>query len=414
MVRHLFIVCLLWLVDGVRYAKVKKGFGSREGARSKLDEPPNLQNKKCSTIGLKEVIHPPLELSAIQALADCEKLAQLELNFPSQMEYSDIGSFIDEFMMDRFEWQIIQEPYSRGDPHTVSLMKVPNKRLQKVGAVIRRHQFPQVCTSRNLYLMQDAGRFWGSLANLYQDVAWFTVIRPQSPIQMPYFLNWPMAYDKEYCKDRAGKNLWLCYFLPMSNCSVALPTNGKNLFVKNHDQDALVQGQNPDLIKKNYMDESTALPVGTTCKGNSKEEGGSKVESTPVEKSDPILATCEETSTTQFTNKWVRRNQEKIEACKQQQQQPGHSHCHDEFGTMTDEDKAFVTVQMLYRLNYRTRANVAKYKKDFFDETKWAAKQCTSVHVRRTDKVSGHCLHDPHNPAWIQYPGGGDEAFILQ
>lgn len=71
------------------------------------------------------------------------------------------------------------------------------------------------------------------------------------------------------------------------------------------------------------------------------------------------------------------------------------------------EDLASVVVhQLLYRLRYRSRAEVAKVRYSFRKRAKWKSLGgCTALHIRRTDKLFGPCVRNPRNPAFRTIPG---------
>jgi hypothetical protein len=134
-----------------------------------------------------------------------------------------------------------------------------------------------------------------------------------------------------------------------------------------------------------------------------------------------------------------------------------YSHC-TLSALVCQEYDAFLLFRLMYRLNYRSRAAVAKKRWEFDQQYAWrrnsinsrssssgggggggggsssssssspdsthgrgmgpvstgstgstgtgtARLACTSLHIRRTDKVGGRCISNPYNPAWQQLPG---------
>jgi hypothetical protein len=73
--------------------------------------------------------------------------------------------------------------------------------------------------SPSLHTHQDGMRFWGSMANSWNSLLSLMVKSSDFPILAPYFVGWKMAHDDDYCKLGRHKNQWLCYFLPMTNCT---------------------------------------------------------------------------------------------------------------------------------------------------------------------------------------------------
>jgi hypothetical protein len=137
-----------------------------------------------------------------------------------------VGDLVDKFVTDRFEWGVITEPYTFKGNRQLPLVvfeRVKSKKLLAIAKFIRKRQFPTNCSSRKVLAAQDGMRFWGSMSDQWSVLMAWMVTKKDLPIIAPYFVGWEMAGDSEYCghiKDHQNK--WLCYFLPMTNCSIPL------------------------------------------------------------------------------------------------------------------------------------------------------------------------------------------------
>jgi hypothetical protein len=184
-----------------------------------------------------------------------------------------------------------------------------------------------------------------------------------------------MANDPEFCKAQNGRNIWLCYFLPITNCSV--PLKGVKE-ARDTQVNFLIQAQ--DALEFTDMGNTVSPRAEVHPKSIGFEEARALMSGDSAcprgLNAQPSPGGC----TLQNSN----------------------ASCCREWGEVHN---GFLLHQVMYRLNYRSRAAVAKIKHEFMQNKKWEPRNCTTLHIRRTDKISGKCLKDPHNPAFRQLPG---------
>jgi hypothetical protein len=317
------------------------------------------------------------DLALVRKAAECEETDQITLKFPAGTAHVDLGKVVDEFLIDRFEWQIIEEPYAF-QPHKVTeqlqvvVAKVPNKKLQKFGTLLRKRQFPAQCVGSKIVVMKDGMRFWGSMAKVWGGYMQHLFTSPNQVILAPFFPQWAMGSDTNFCGE-GHVNEWKCYFLPMTNCP--LPMERQD-FWHNAEWAVLVDGVDPATSNIDLMQD---VPRSSFAKGADLAKGPTADKKLDFGAYFRQLADDSETG-------------DECKKCK----------CCD----WDEMLNGFVLAQVFYRLNYRSRAGIEKIKENFFTQTQWPkGSACTTLHIRRTDKVSGRCLVDPNNPAYLQLPG---------
>jgi hypothetical protein len=137
---------------------------------------------------IRAVVLPP-DLTKLRSAADCNAVAKIIVRFELGTPPERVGRFTDEFLVDRFEWQIQQEPYSFIEANAeVHLAKIPIKELQAIGSFIRQRQFPRQCSERQILTVKDGMRFWGSMAGVHLDAFYKGIVNADNPpILQPYF-----------------------------------------------------------------------------------------------------------------------------------------------------------------------------------------------------------------------------------
>ena len=145
-----------------------------------------------------------------------------------------------------YEWEHAQKQ----EEYIVVLTKVPNKRLQRMALEMRKHQFPDKCALVKILAAKDAGRFWGSMANAWHNLLGSALSSVTTHIVAPFFYGeaW-MANDHKFCKDQQGSNMFLCYFLPMTNCSIPL-THRRKIMTEKTDDAVFIQAVPPKPYEK--------------------------------------------------------------------------------------------------------------------------------------------------------------------
>jgi hypothetical protein len=187
-----------------------------------------------------------------------------------------------------------------------------------------------------------------------------------------------MAHDPEYCKAHQDRNLWLCYFLPITNCSI--PLKGKRE-AREVDAYFVVRGENAAQFED--MGNAVEPPAGMLPEILTDFDSAKKL----MQSGNGCPEGREAPS----------RNTSLPSPCTMDNQS-----CCQHWGEVHN---GFLLHQVLYRLNYRSRAGVARITHRFTEKQKWQATNCTTLHIRRTDKIAGACINDPHNPAFRQFPG---------
>jgi hypothetical protein len=161
---------LEWLVDAAKLAPEESVFTTCKQAK-------------------KQTVLLQPELAELRNAADCDIVTKITVRFEQAVAPELAGRLIDEFLIDRFEWQVKQEPYSFLESDaTAELVKIPMKDIQAVGSFIRQRQFPQKCSERQILTVKDGMRFWGSMAGAHADAFYKGIVRANNPpILQPYF-----------------------------------------------------------------------------------------------------------------------------------------------------------------------------------------------------------------------------------
>jgi hypothetical protein len=306
----------------------------RPGNTLRRKHPPTAPaSVSCGTQKL-DALEPNLAL--VRGAAECKGVEKFTIRFPAGTTHDALGKFVDSFLVDRFEWQVIKEPYSF-QPHTVVdplqvvLAKVPNKTLQRLGALIRRRQFPAKCAGHKIIVVKDGMRFWGSMSKVWGTYLGTVFTSPQKILMAPFFPNWQMAGDKKFCE---RTNQWMCYFLPITHCP--LPMQEQDYWHENEWAFEVEGVDDATTTVESMMDVSE----GSTIKGPA---------------ADKKLA---EKGTKYFKELVSEATSEECKEC-------------DDCCEWSEMHNAFVLHQVLYRMNYRARMGVAKIQDEFYKQSKW-------------------------------------------
>jgi hypothetical protein len=361
------------------------------------------QTERCPT----EATIEGASLPAMEAAADCMYTERLTVKLKSRRkddagswrkELEETGHAIDTFLAPRFDWQVDSEPYPWQDfdpSATIVLRRNFDPAVQNISRIFASRQFPFTCQQQRMLAISDYGRFAGSFAaSLVQDLTLFEWLlgHKGSPI-LGIYMNeeWLLEpRDSTFC-DAPGpsgtgpRNRWLCFFLPLTNCSVegdVLPkyTEERKVGLLVNAADGLEStAAEPDRkTTKTWRDMMEHFPHKTQ---ESKPEIVARdlndlpgfMESTGFEKYDQGTSAVEA-----FDGGATRAG--------------------------------FLIRNVLYRRNYRLRSLVAQemVKHRELEEVAQGETDCIAMHLRRGDKADDkyYCwLVEPNNPAWIQQPG---------
>jgi hypothetical protein len=366
----------------------------------------NEQTERCPT----EATIEGANLHAMEVAAECTYTERLRVNLKSVRKDDDgswrkgleeTGHVIDTFLAPRFDWQVESEPYSWQNfdsSPSIVLRRNLDPAVQNISRALASKQFPLTCQQQRMLVIQDPGRFVGSFAaSLVWDFRLFEKLLEQKGHPIVGIYNnqeWVLEpRDNTFCEapDPSGagpRNRWLCFFLPLTNCSVegdVLPKTVEErkvgLLVNAADglaSNAAVRGKN---TVKTWRDMMEYFPLN----GNHEETselvaddlgamgGASEKISMGLEKDDQGIAAAR---------------------------------------AFADEDMlaGFLTRNVLYRRNYRLRSLVAQEiaKHQELEEVVQGKTDCIGVHLRRGDKISDKYYCDlvcPRNPAFWQAPG---------
>jgi hypothetical protein len=258
------------------------------------------------------------------------------------------------------------------------------------------------------------------------------VMSKDFPIVAPYFVGWEMAGDDDYCKLARHQNQWLCYFLPMTNCTVALRDHVKATddlskeeiieeMYREHELAYIIQGKDPSPTLANSPLLAKAGIIGIGGMMDTADVVATATKPIKLEGLVPAAMADEKRMPKTLFDAAGGPHGCGESWCADYSAAgggatggaPAHDiygkgGCCDRFANQGTEGldlDAFLAFQLLYRLSYRSRAVVAQIRYEFAQAASYRPESCTSMHIRRTDKVTGKCLVDPFNPAYQQLPG---------
>jgi hypothetical protein len=111
---------------------------------------------------------PAQALALLRQHADCSRVHRITMKFETSVftDAQSIGELVDIFLGDRFEWQVVNEPYQfEGQRMTASitLRKVRDETQLAMAAFIRKRQFPARCSDRKILAMKVVLVLWRTL-----------------------------------------------------------------------------------------------------------------------------------------------------------------------------------------------------------------------------------------------------------
>jgi hypothetical protein len=373
----------------------------------------NEQTERCPT----EATIEGASLRAMEAAAECMYTERLRVNLKSvrmddasswRKGLEETGHVIDTFLAPRFDWQIESEPYpwqNFDSSPSIVLRRNLDPAVQNISRALASKQFPLTCQQHRMLVITDPGRFLGSFAaSLVWDFRLFENLlglRGHPIVSIYNNEEWVLEpRDSTFCEapDPSGtgsRNRWLCFFLPLTNCSVegdVLPKTAEErrvgLLVDAADglaPNAAVRGRNN---VKTWRDMMEHFPLNGNRKETSELVG------------DDLTQVNEAMGNLAMRLEKDDEGSAAVRAFDDETGSPGE-------GGMLP---GFLVRNVLYRRNYRLRSLVAQEiaKHQELEEVVQGKTDCIGVHLRRGDKVddSYFCsLVDPRNPAFWQAPG---------
>jgi hypothetical protein len=116
----------------------------------------------CSTVEENVTLsgkQPVQALSALRRHADCSQVHHITMHFQTTTfsAAESVGELVDIFLLDRFEWQVISEPYGFNASHmkmSITLRKVRDAVLLEMAAFVKKRQFPARCSDRKILALK--------------------------------------------------------------------------------------------------------------------------------------------------------------------------------------------------------------------------------------------------------------------
>jgi hypothetical protein len=323
-------------------------------------------------------------------------------------ELEVIGDVIDTFLAPRFDWQIESEvyPWQEFDPSpSIVLKRNADPRVQNISRVLASKQFPGSCQNQRMLVINDYGRFIGSFAAQMLDgdrVIDLLLGLEGSPILGIYNgENWVMEpQDSTFCEvpspsGTGPRNRWLCFFLPITNCSVEGDYR--------HDEEG--EGYAATNFLVNASDSmAPPRPRRKNSRLGSSRSWRDMMEHVPL-KSNAQVGTPKSASE-EYPDLFHSMQAVDKMGLKASDEGKGAIESFDDVNMKS----GFLLRDFLYRRNYRFRARVAQEIAGHqqLREVADGKTDCIGMHIRRGDKVdeSYWChLVDPYNPAYQQAPG---------
>jgi len=342
-------------------------------------------------------------LHEMEAAAECAYTQRLSVTLDSlrkddaaswRKKLEETGHVIDTFLAPRFDWEVESEPYPWQDfdlsPSFV-LRRNLDAAVQNISRVLASKQFPPTCRQQRMLAISDPARFLGSFAaSLLWDFNMFETLLEHkgSPILGIYNSEeWVLEpRDRTFCDAPAPsgtgpQNRWLCFFLPLTNCSVegdVLPMAASDQKVGLLVNAADGLPSTPAITWRDMMEHYSL---------SEKQEEQPEIAADDLGQMGGFIDTL---------HAHLGKDEEGLGAVQAFEQPAMRA--------------AFLARNVLYRRNYRLRSlvaqEVAKHPK--LEEVVEGKTDCIGVHMRRGDKVDDayYCsLADPHNPAYWQAPG---------